>query len=262
MDIDWFTFGAQIINFLVLVGLLRWLLYDPIISAMDEREQKITDRLSDADEARHEAEQEQEKYQQKTQELEERSQEILDEAKQQANEERQRLLEQARDESEKRHAAWIESFQRDQRERINETRRAIASMGVVTAREIVAQLADADLQTQMCATFARKLGDFTDEQRQEISAQLSGANRSVVVRSAMNLDEAQQERLREAIRAAQLPHTDVRFETDRQLICGLELDVGGFSFSWNADEFLHEIEHELNKEVRSDLIQFSRSGKS
>ena len=49
MNIDWFTFAAQVINFLVLVGLLRHFLYGPVVRAMQAREQKVTQRLTDAD---------------------------------------------------------------------------------------------------------------------------------------------------------------------------------------------------------------------
>jgi F-type H+-transporting ATPase subunit b len=36
--IDWFTVVAQIVNFLILVALLKHFLYDRIIRAMDKRE--------------------------------------------------------------------------------------------------------------------------------------------------------------------------------------------------------------------------------
>ena len=38
MLIDWFTVGAQIVNFLVLVVILRLVLYRPVLRAMAERE--------------------------------------------------------------------------------------------------------------------------------------------------------------------------------------------------------------------------------
>ncbi|MFT7314341.1 MAG: F-type H+-transporting ATPase subunit b, partial [Paraglaciecola sp.] len=48
MPIDWFTVGAQIINFLILIWLLKRFLYHPILDALDAREQKINDILQDA----------------------------------------------------------------------------------------------------------------------------------------------------------------------------------------------------------------------
>ena len=48
MLIDWFTVCAQIVNFLVLVALLKHFLYGPILRAMDAREQTIAGRLAEA----------------------------------------------------------------------------------------------------------------------------------------------------------------------------------------------------------------------
>src|SRR6266704_2311996 len=41
MLIDWFTVGAQFINFIVLVLLMKRFLYRPILEAMAAREQRI-----------------------------------------------------------------------------------------------------------------------------------------------------------------------------------------------------------------------------
>jgi F-type H+-transporting ATPase subunit b len=45
MQVDWITVAAQMINFLVLVWLLKRFLYGPIIKAMDEREAQIAERM-------------------------------------------------------------------------------------------------------------------------------------------------------------------------------------------------------------------------
>ena len=55
MLIDWFTVGAQIINFLVLMALLKYFLYDRITGALDAREEKINFRLEEADRKEKEA---------------------------------------------------------------------------------------------------------------------------------------------------------------------------------------------------------------
>ena len=41
MLIDWFTVGAQAVNFIILVWLLKRFLYKPILNAIDEREKGI-----------------------------------------------------------------------------------------------------------------------------------------------------------------------------------------------------------------------------
>ena len=58
MLIDWFTVGAQIVNFLILVWLLKHFLYKPILNAIDAREKRIAAELADADTKKADAEKE------------------------------------------------------------------------------------------------------------------------------------------------------------------------------------------------------------
>jgi len=55
MLIDWFTVGAQVLNFLILVWLLKHFLYKPILNAIDAREKRIASELADADAKKSEA---------------------------------------------------------------------------------------------------------------------------------------------------------------------------------------------------------------
>jgi F-type H+-transporting ATPase subunit b len=45
MLIDWFTVGAQTLNFLILVWLMKRFLYKPILNAIDTREKRIAKEL-------------------------------------------------------------------------------------------------------------------------------------------------------------------------------------------------------------------------
>ena len=74
MLIDWFTVGAQIINFLILVLLLKKFLYDPIIEVMAAREAKIQGQLVEAETRRRQAAAAESLAQQHLQELEDKRQ--------------------------------------------------------------------------------------------------------------------------------------------------------------------------------------------
>ena len=56
MELDWVTVSAQVVNFLVLIGLLKRFLYGPIVDAMDRRERHIAERLDEAMAREREAE--------------------------------------------------------------------------------------------------------------------------------------------------------------------------------------------------------------
>ena len=65
MLIDWFTVSAQVVNFLILVWLLKRFLYKPILHAIDAREKRIAAELADADAKMSEAQQERDEFQHK-----------------------------------------------------------------------------------------------------------------------------------------------------------------------------------------------------
>ena len=69
MLIDWFTAGAQALNFLILVWLLKRFLYRPILDAIDAREKRISADLADADETKAQAQAEREAFRRKNEQF-------------------------------------------------------------------------------------------------------------------------------------------------------------------------------------------------
>jgi F-type H+-transporting ATPase subunit b len=55
MLIDWFTVAAQVLNFVILVWLMKRFLYKPILHSIDEREKQVAAELSNADKKKAEA---------------------------------------------------------------------------------------------------------------------------------------------------------------------------------------------------------------
>ena len=96
MLIDWFTVGAQVVNFLILVWLLKRFLYKPILHAIDEREKRIAKELADADTKKAEAQKERDEFQHKNAEFDQQRATLMNKATEEAKTERQRLLYEAR----------------------------------------------------------------------------------------------------------------------------------------------------------------------
>ena len=96
MLIDWFTVGAQVLNFIVLVWLLKRFLYKPILDAIDAREKRIAAELADADAKKAEAQKERDEFQHKNEDFDRQRAALLSKATEEAKAERQRLLEEAR----------------------------------------------------------------------------------------------------------------------------------------------------------------------
>jgi len=95
MLIDWFTVIAQIINFLILVFLLKHFLYGRIINAMDQREARITARLEEAEAQKKEAENEAAMFKLKNQNFNSEREEMFSNAKEESESFRKDLMQKA-----------------------------------------------------------------------------------------------------------------------------------------------------------------------
>lgn len=251
MNIDWFTFAAQIVNFLLLVALLRWLLYDRILQAMRQREEKIANRLQEAEQKQKDAENKIEEYKGKVRHIEEQREDVLQEARRQAQNEHDQLLKDAREEADRRREQWRQAYRREREELVSDLRRRAGEMGVEAARRTLSQLADADLEQKICDRFIERLQDLDEEQRKEIADHLGDGEAPASIHTTFALSEKRQNRLGEVIREVFGETADVRFERDSDLICGIEFDIGGYRFGWNVKNFLRDLDSEFHRRLKA-----------
>src|SRR5271156_5049234 len=99
MLIDWFTVGAQVLNFLILVGLLKHFLYKPILDAIDARERRIAAELADAAGKQAAADRQRDEFRNKSRSFDEERGALLGKAAEEAKAERERLVAEARKEA-------------------------------------------------------------------------------------------------------------------------------------------------------------------
>src|SRR5579884_3304892 len=97
MLIDWFTVAAQIVNFLVLLALMKRFLFGPVVRLIDEREKRIAARLADAEQQRSAAEREREQLRSDAARQEQQCAALVAAARRTAEEERKLILIKARE---------------------------------------------------------------------------------------------------------------------------------------------------------------------
>jgi F-type H+-transporting ATPase subunit b len=78
--IDWFTVGAQALNFLILVWLMKRFLYKPVLAAIDVREKRIAKEIADADAKKADAQKEHDEFQHKNEEFDQQRAALLSKA--------------------------------------------------------------------------------------------------------------------------------------------------------------------------------------
>ncbi|WP_295436517.1 F0F1 ATP synthase subunit B [uncultured Thiodictyon sp.] len=251
MLIDWFTVGAQAVNFLVLVWLLKRFLYQPILHAIDERERRIAAELADADAKRTQAQHERETFQHKNEAFDQQRAALFTHAMDEAKAERQRLLEEARQAADDVRAKRQDAL-RQEADQLNQAlRRRTVQEVFAIARKMLTDLAGASLEERLVAVFIERLRAMDGEAHAVFAEALKTTSDPVRVRSAFDLPAAQRTAIQDAIDTAFAPALPVRFETAPDLVSGIVLTANGQQIAWDIADYLRSLERgvgELLKE--------------
>ena len=242
MLIDWFTVGAQALNFVILLWLMKRFLYKPILHAIDVREKGIAAKLADAEAKKVEAKKEQDEFQHKNEELDQQRAALLTTATDDANAERQRLLDEARKAADALTAKRKEALRREAHD-LNQTLRTRTREEVFAiARKALTDLATVSLEERMGEVFTRRLRDMDGPAKASLGKALATAPDPAVVRSAFDLPPEQRAAIQNALNETFSADVRVRFETAPDLVSGIELATSGQKVAWTIADYLAAME--------------------
>ncbi len=254
MPIDWFTVVAQILNFLVLVWILRRFLYRPILRAMDARRKQVEESVLAAEREKEAAAKERAEFEQKSRDLERERDATLNAAAREAQEERTRLLQEAREEFQSLRTHWREALRRDQGALEGELATLVQREALAVAGQLMHDLADADLQERLTRQFIQKLKSLSAAEKKGLTEPFERKGGGVAtVRSAFELSQELREAVGGAVHEVLGPEAKPTFETQPALGAGLELAVDGRKASWTPGSYLDSLEDSLR-----DLMQRHR----
>jgi F-type H+-transporting ATPase subunit b len=242
MLIDWFTVAAQVVNFLILVWLLKRFLYRPILNAIDAREKRIALALADADAKKAEAEQQREAFRRKNDEFDQQRAALLEQAVTEAKAERLRLLDDARKAADVLVSKRQEAQRSDARNLNQEISRRTRQEVFAIARKALTDLAGTSLEERMCAVFARRVREMDDQTKAGFAMALKSAAAPAIVRSAFELSAEQRAAVQNAVNEAFSGEIPLRLETQPDLVSGIELAANGQKMAWSIADYLASME--------------------
>ncbi|MGN0938300.1 MAG: F0F1 ATP synthase subunit B [Selenomonas sp.] len=160
------TFFAQILNFLILVAILRALCYKPVVRMIKAREDKIAESLEKADADVAAAEELKAKYQAQLAEAREQAQAITDKAEKVASQLREDKLQETKREVEQMKESARAEIQRDQERAQDQIRAQVVALSIQAAGKIVSDKMTADADAEEVGKFIDtldkdKIGDLS-----------------------------------------------------------------------------------------------------
>lgn len=242
MLIDWFTVFAQIVNFLVLLLLLRRFLYAPILQAMATREAKIAAQIERAESLEQVAQQEAEFYRDQNEDLQNRRDELLFLAKENAEAWRKEQIQKARLELEELRTRWYQNVEAEKGEFLQELRQRITQQVYAISRRALADLANDELEQRMIGLVLRRIQNLDASERQAFADSIQRSGNRIVFRTAFAVGQGVRREITETVQTHLSPDADLYFETAPELLCGIEAKIQDNKLAWTLDDYLESLE--------------------
>jgi len=131
------TLVAQVINFLILLGLLYLVAYKPILKIFDERSQKIKESMDQADYVKEQAANAEEEVKKRLEAAGKEGQELIARAMRTSEESRQKALQEAKKEADVVMEKARLEIQREKEETVEEVRQEFSDLAIVAAEKVI-----------------------------------------------------------------------------------------------------------------------------
>ena len=235
MTIDWFTVIAQVVNFIVLVWLMKRFLYAPVLKAIDAREKRIADEIAAADTTQREARAEHALFEEKNRGFDAERVERMRAVQEEVVEKRRHLINKAHVDAEALQTQSLALLTKKATSLAETINHRVHHEAFALAQHTLREVASTSLEAQIVDVFASKLRGLDSDARQTLSAALETNDGIAVVRSAFVLPSAQQqivEAILDEVLSTTTKTTTVQWHTDDTIVGGIELVIGGQTVSW------------------------------
>jgi F-type H+-transporting ATPase subunit b len=245
MLIDWFTVAAQVVNFLILVWLMKRFLFKPITNAIDEREKRIATELADADAKKTDAEKERVEFENKNKDFDQQRAALMSKATEEAKSEHSRLFDQARKDADGLRAGQAAALRSDQTRLGGEITRVAAEQVFAITRKTLSDLANVSLEERIGEVFTRRLRALNGNDREALGVALKTTSEAAWVRSAFDLPAEQKAAIQNALNETFSAVVRIQFETKPSTISGIELTANGQKLAWSIEGYLKSLDEKV-----------------
>ena len=140
---------AYLVNFIILLGILRLFAYKPLLRVLDQRAERIRESLAAADRVREEAATSQAAIQEQLNEARREGQRLLDQAREASDRYREEEMARARQEAEAFVARARSDIQRERDAAIEEVRSNFGDLAITAAEQVIRRSLDRQVHQEL-----------------------------------------------------------------------------------------------------------------
>ena len=142
LGINWSTLIAQIVNFVLLFGLLYLVAYKPIMRMLDERSNKVKESMGQAESVREQSERAEEDVKKRLEAAGKEGQEVIARAVRTGEDARQKVQQEAKKDTETLIEKARLEIQRERDEAIDDLRKEFTDLTIEAAGKVIEQSLD------------------------------------------------------------------------------------------------------------------------
>ena len=149
LGINGWLLAAQIINFIILLVILYFFAYKPVLKMLDERSRKIKDSMEEVQKVKEQAAQTEEEFKKKIEAASKEGQEVISKAMRTGEDARKRAQEEAKQEAQGLVEKARVEIQQERNEAISELRQEFADLTIVAAEKVIGKSLDKETHREI-----------------------------------------------------------------------------------------------------------------
>ncbi|MGB5568168.1 MAG: F0F1 ATP synthase subunit delta [Sedimenticolaceae bacterium] len=238
MELNWSTFLLEIINFLVLVWILKRFLYQPVLDVIARRRNAIEGQLAEAHRLQDEADSLKAQYEDRLADWERERHQAKETLARQLDEESTRQLSalQGTLDQEREKSRVAEERQHTEQQRAIEHQ--ALQLGAVFSSRLLGQTCGPELEARLLNLLLEELHGLSEQQTTGLRQQWGEPPQTIEVSSAFELAAEQRQQLEAALHQASGLSVPVRFIQDETLLAGLHIVIGAWVLAANVRDEL------------------------
>ena len=238
MQFDWVTFVLEIVNFLILVWILKRFLYQPVLKTIARRKAAIDRTLADARTKTTDAEALERQYRDRLGDWEKEKQSLRSQLEEEINATRARrtaaLDEELQQEREKRRLVE----ERKMNEWRARTEEEAVIQGTQFAAKLLSRLAAPELEARLVAIALEDIKHLPADQVEALRAACRDGDARIAVTSAFPLNESSRRALAQGLAEIAQAQLSAQFSEDPRLLAGLRIAIDSWVLHANLQDEL------------------------
>lgn len=237
MELNWTTFVLEILNFLVLVWLLKRFLYQPVQDIIERRQQSIEEQLQTAGNKQQEAEILRKQYEHRLVDWENERRSARTELHSEIEQERQQLMDDLQQEleDERKKNQVLAARQIEEQQRQSEARGV--ELGARFSAKLLSSVACEEVEKKLLALLISELRQTPVKHEEALQAMAeNGRNLTVQVTSAYPIDTTERQSLQSSLDSLLMHSLRYEYAVDAEMIAGLRINIG----HWVIHANLHD----------------------